>query len=156
MAQDRAQSLTGLFFARSARLADKPFLWVKRPGPGSTNSDDSPRYQSMSWRETAEKVNALARGLLHLGLAAGDRVCLVAENRPEWLMADLAILAAGGVTVPAYCTNGVTDHLHILTDSGARFAIVSTAGLAARLLPAAARAKVDAVLAPAGLSGLFA
>ncbi|HEY4134103.1 MAG TPA: AMP-dependent synthetase/ligase [Alphaproteobacteria bacterium] len=141
MAQDRARSLTGLFFSQAAKLGDKPFLWAKRPDPAG-----SLRYQPTSWRETAEKVNALARGLLHLGLAAGDRVCLVAENRPEWLIADLAILAAGGVTVPAYCTNGVTDHLHILADSGARFAIVSTAGLAARLLPAAARARVEHVV----------
>ena len=142
MHDDRATSLTGLFFDQAAKLGDKAFLWAKLPGP-----DGAPRYQSVSWRETADKVNALARGLLHLGLAAGDRVCLVSENRPEWLMADLAIMAAGGVTVPAYVTNGVDDHVHILTNSGARFAIVSSAALAARLLPAAARADVEHVIA---------
>ena len=52
---------------------------------------------------------------------------------------NLAIMAVGGVTVPAYTTNTPDDHAHILTDSGARLAIVSTPALAARLLPAVAR-----------------
>src|SRR5207244_5684758 len=66
-------------------------------------------------------------------------VALVSENRPEWVIADLAIMAAGAVTVPAYVTNTVEDHRHILGNSGARAAIVSTASLAARLVPAAAQ-----------------
>ncbi|HEU0072028.1 MAG TPA: AMP-dependent synthetase/ligase [Alphaproteobacteria bacterium] len=138
----RASSLTSLFFDQAARQGDKPFLWAKKPA-----SDGTLQYQSLSWRETAEKVNALARGLIRLGLERGDRVCLVAENRPEWLIADLAIMAAGGVSVPAYVTNGVAEHQHVLSNSGARFAIVSTAALAAKLLPAAARADVAHVIA---------
>ena len=43
---------------------------------------------------------------------------LVAENRPEWLISDLAIMAAGCVTVPTYTTNTERDHQHILDDSG--------------------------------------
>ncbi len=82
----------------------------------------------------------LARGLALLGIAPGDRVALVSENRPEWVIADLAIMAAGAVTVPAYVTNTVEDHRHILVQQcGARAAIVSTAALAARLVPAAAQ-----------------
>ena len=142
MTGQRASSLTSLFFDQAARQGDKPFLWAKHPG-----ADGKLQYRSLSWRETAEKVNALARGLLRLGLERGDRVCLVAENRPEWLIADLAIMAAGGVSVPAYVTNGVPEHQHVLSNSGARFAIVSTAALAAKLLPAAARADVAHVIA---------
>jgi long-chain acyl-CoA synthetase len=55
---------------------------------------------------------------------------LVSENRPEWLISDLAIMAAGCVTVPTYSTNTERDHQHILDDSGARAVIVSTAKLA--------------------------
>ena len=64
---------------------------------------------------------------------------LVSENRPEWCIADLAIMAAGCVTVPTYTTNTERDHQHILDDSGARAVIVSTQKLAQTLLPAAQR-----------------
>jgi long-chain acyl-CoA synthetase len=130
MISAESPSLVAQFFAQAERLADRPFLWTKR--------DET--WHPVTWRQAADQVRALARGLKRLGLAPGDRVVLVAENRPEWLIADHAIMAAGGVTVPAYTTNGINDHLHVLTDSGARVAIVSTAALAAKLLPAVVRA----------------
>ena len=74
------------------------------------------------------------------GCKPGDRVMLVSENRPEWCISDLAIMAAGCVTVPTYITNTERDHTHILENSGARAVIVSTAKLARALLPAAIRA----------------
>jgi long-chain acyl-CoA synthetase len=61
---------------------------------------------------------------------------LVAENRPEWAIADLAIMTAGGITVPAYATATAEDLRHVLTDSGAGAVIVS-GGLAGRMLPVA-------------------
>jgi len=82
-------------------------------------------------------VSRLARGLALLGIEPGDRVALVSENRPEWVIADLAIISIGAVTVPAYVTNTIEDHRHILGNSGARAVIVSTAALAARVIPAA-------------------
>ncbi len=130
MISAQSPSLIALFFAQAERLADRPFLWAKRDGT----------WKPTTWRQAADQVRFLARGLRRLGLAPGDRVVLVAENRPEWLIADHAIMAAGGVTVPAYTTNGPNDHHHVLTDSGARMVIVSTAALAAKLLPAVVRA----------------
>ncbi|MDA8230257.1 MAG: long-chain fatty acid--CoA ligase [Magnetospirillum sp.] len=126
------QSLTAMFFDQARGLDGRPLLWAKRDG----------RWRSLSWRETADAVLALAGGLRALGLAAGDRVVLVSENRPEWAVADLAVMAAGGITVPAYVTNTAADHLHILNNSGARFAIVSTRALAEKLLAACVRANV--------------
>jgi long-chain acyl-CoA synthetase len=67
---------------------------------------------------------------------------LVSENRPEWCLADLGIMAAGCVTVPAYTTNTERDHLHILENSGARAVIVSDAKLARPLLPAVLRSDI--------------
>ena len=61
-----------------------------------------------------------------MGLEQGDRVILCSESRPEWFVSNLAIIAAGGITVPVYTTNTVNDHLHILNDSGAALAIVSS------------------------------
>ena len=121
-------SLTAMFYDQAERLADQPLLWSKRDGV----------YRSQSWAEIAAQVRALTAGLRRLGIEPGERVVLVSENRPEWLVADLAIMAAGGITVPAYTTNTTADHAHILGDSGAAGAIVSTPALAKRLLPAAA------------------
>ncbi len=132
------RSLPAMFFEVAQTRAARPFLWAKREGS----------YRSLSWTEAADAVTRLARGLAALGIEPGDRVALVSENRPEWVIADLAIMSAGAVTVPAYVTNTVEDHRHILGNSGARAAIVSTAALAARLLPAAAQVpSVRAVIA---------
>ena len=76
------------------------------------------QWQSISYAEAARQVAALAESLKRLGLKPGDRVMLVSENRPEWLIADLGIMAAGCITVPTYTTNTTRDHQHILANSG--------------------------------------
>src|SRR5437588_6517184 len=118
-------SLAAMFFAEAARQADKPFLWAKRAGA----------YQAISWAEAARRVSQLSRGLRVLGIRPGDRVALISENRPEWLIADFAIVAAGAVTVPSYTTNTAEDHRHILANSGCRAVIVSTEALTHRIMP---------------------
>jgi triosephosphate isomerase len=62
--------------------------------------------------------------MVDAGVKFGDRVGLLAENRPEWLIADLGIMAAGCVTVPTYTTNTTRDHQHIMANSGASAVIV--------------------------------
>lgn len=119
-------NLVEMFFDQAERGGDQPFLWAKREG----------RWQSLSWRETAEQVARLAGALRNIGIRPGERVALVSENRPEWLIADMAIMAAGAITVPAYTTNTERDHLHILENSGAVAVIVSGPKLARHLLPA--------------------
>ena len=94
-------------------------------------------WQSVTWGAFAQRVASVAAGLRQAGIGPGDRVLLVSENRPEFVIADTAIMAIGAVTVPTYTTNTVADHAHILRDSGARVAIVSTAALAARVREAA-------------------
>ena len=126
---ERFASLVALFFARAAERGDRPFLWRKLDGS----------WQSITWGQAARTVASLAAALRDMGLEPGDRVMLVSENRPQWCIADLAIMAAGCVTVPAYTTNTTRDHAHIVENSGARAAIVSTAKLAKPLLPALAR-----------------
>jgi len=126
---DAANNLVELFLRRADAKGDAPFLGAKRDGA----------WQTMSWREAARTVCVLAQNLRGLGLEDGDRVMLVSENRPEWCIADLAIMAAGCVTVPAYVTNTERDHVHILDNSGARAVIVSTEKLSQPLLPAIMR-----------------
>jgi long-chain acyl-CoA synthetase len=123
---ERFDNLVSLFLTRAAAKGDRPFLWAKRDG----------EWRSTSWTEAQRQVAALAASLKRIGLEPGDRVALVSENRPEWLIADLAIMAAGCVTVPTYTTNTTRDHAHVLGNSGARAVIVSSEKLARNLVPA--------------------
>ncbi|MDX1483890.1 MAG: long-chain fatty acid--CoA ligase [Alphaproteobacteria bacterium] len=126
--------LTDMLFTQAGRLGDRPFLLARDRVAENGGS------RVLTWAEAADRALRLAQGLKDLGIEPGDRVCLVAENRPEWLIADHAIMAAGAISVPAYTTNTEDDHLHVLADSGAVAVIVSTAALAKNVLPAAARA----------------
>ena len=119
-------NLVAMFFDRAAQKGDAPFLWAKRDGA----------WQPISWTEAARQVAALAASLHRIGLKPGERVMLVSENRPEWLIADLGIMAAGCVTVPTYTTNTTRDHQHVLGNAGARAVIVSNQKLAKSLVPA--------------------
>jgi long-chain acyl-CoA synthetase len=123
---ERFENLVSLFLTRAAEKGDKPFLWAKREG----------EWRAISWTDAARQMAALAASLKRIGLEAGDRVALVSENRPEWLISDLAIMAAGCVTVPTYTTNTTRDHAHILGNSGAKAVIVSNQKLAKNLIPA--------------------
>ncbi|MDP6174423.1 MAG: AMP-binding protein, partial [Rhodospirillales bacterium] len=130
MVEENWQNLVSMFFDQAQRLGNAPFLWKKEGG----------KYEPISWAETAEKVSALARGLAGLGIDAGDRVALISGNRPEWMIAELAIQARRAIAVPAFTTNTVDDHLHIFSNSGAKAAILSSRKLSARVMEAAHRA----------------
>jgi long-chain acyl-CoA synthetase len=119
-------NLVSMFLTRARGKGDAPFLWAKHEG----------KWNSISWQESARQVAAFAESLTRIGVEPGDRVMLVSENRPEWLIADLGIMAAGAITVPAYTTNTTRDHTHILGNSGAKAVIVSTQKLARNLVPA--------------------
>jgi long-chain acyl-CoA synthetase len=80
----------------------------------------------LSSRDVFDRIRDLSLGLRLLGMARGDRVAMMAESRPEWVLCDLAILTAGGVTVPIYPTLSATQARYILQDSGSKVAIVST------------------------------
>src|SRR5690349_11867958 len=123
---ERFDNLVAMFLKRAGEKGDSPFLWAKRDGA----------WKPTTWRESARKVAALSASLKRIGLKPGGRVALVSENRPEWLIADLAIMAAGCVTVPTYTTNTVRDHAHILENSGAEAVIVSNQKLARNVVPA--------------------
>jgi long-chain acyl-CoA synthetase len=123
-------NLCALFFDTADTFGDRPCMWAKPRGG---------RYQALSWREMEARISQLSRGLRGLGVEPGDRVAIVADNRPEWFIAEQAIMAAGAIAVPAYTTNTVDDHVHILDNAGVTVAIVSSAQLAKSLLPAALR-----------------
>ena len=148
MRYDSWHNLAEMFFEITARDAAKPMLWAKSGG----------QWRATTRGQAAAQAAALAETLAARGIKRGDRVMLIAESRPEWLIADAAIMAAGAITVPAYTTNQPDDHRHILGDSGAAAAIVSTAALAERFLPAAKESSalkfLIAIEPPKGTSGL--
>ena len=121
------QNIPTMFFDWAQRKSAEPFLWAKQ----------GHAWVPISWGEAAQRVRLLARGLRALGVQTGDRVAIVSENRPEWVIADLAIMAAGAVTVPAYTTYTVEDYRHVLANSNAKALILSTNALSQRVLPAA-------------------
>ena len=130
------QSLNKLFFDRAEQYNEKPFLWAKK------NKDWSP----LSWNETSIKVKEFAGGLKSFGIKPGDKVVIVSENRPEWIIADLAINLIGAVTVPAYTTNTEDDHHYILEHSDAKAVIASNNILANRVALATTRTKLCKIL----------
>jgi long-chain acyl-CoA synthetase len=135
---DTANNLVELFLKRADARSSRPFLGTRVSGA----------WRTQSWGEVADLVCVIAENLRGLGLEDGDRVTLVSENRPEWCIADLAIMAAGCVTVPAYITNTERDHQHILDNSGARAVIVSNEKLSVPLIPAIMRSGLAEHLIP--------
>ncbi len=129
-------NLAAMLFGRAAQWRDRPALAARRDGAWTT----------LSWDALAQGGAAVAAWLRTAGLGPGERVLLLSENRPEWPMADLGIMAAGGVAVPAFTTWTVEDLAHVLQDCGAGFAIVGSAALARRLARAAEGRAPPAVL----------
>ena len=130
------QSLNKLFFDRAEQYDEKPFLWAKK------NKEWSP----LSWNETSLKVRKFAGGLRSFGIKPGDKIVIVSENRPEWIIADLAINLIGAITVPAYTTNTEDDHHYILEHSDAKAVIASNNILANRVALATTRTKLCKIL----------
>ena len=121
-------NLAAMMFDRARTWPKKPMLRWFRNGA----------WHGMTWSEFARRTASCARHLRAAGISAGDRVLICAENRPEYPIAETALMAIRAVPVPAYTTNTVADHAHLLRDSGARAAIVSSAALAAKVAQAGA------------------
>jgi long-chain acyl-CoA synthetase len=111
-----------------AHLLQLLLEWSDRePGRPIAGFRDGTEVRWVSAGDFAARVRSLAKGLVAAGVNAGDRVALLSRTRVEWPLTDFAILMAGAVTVPIYETSSVEQLRWILTDSGARVAVVETA-----------------------------
>jgi long-chain acyl-CoA synthetase len=90
-----------------------------------------------------ERVKNVALGLAALGIRPGDRIALLSENRPEWSIADLAILSLGAINVPIYTTQALDQIEYILSDSGARVIFISTRRLYKHASPVLAKRSME-------------
>jgi long-chain acyl-CoA synthetase len=110
-----------------ATIADLPFHVMGRlSNPKLIGRCRGNEISSLSSKDVFERIRDLSLGFSALGMGPGDRVALVSESRPEWVLCDLAVLTAGAVLVPIYPTLSAGQVRYILEDSGARIAVVST------------------------------
>src|SRR5688572_5313671 len=112
------------FHEQAGRLEHRPALWTKRRGS----------YVPISWREYATRVRHFACGLLSLGFPAGARLCIMGFNREEWLVADLAAMAVGGVPVGIYTTSSAEQVQYIVSHCEAPIVLVENETYLDRLL----------------------
>ena len=78
-----------------------------------------------SWSDLSARAMRLRAGLARLGVKAGDRVAILSENSPQWVIVDQAVLGLGGIVIPLYTTSGAEETRHVITDSGARLVAVN-------------------------------
>ncbi|NBQ83106.1 MAG: long-chain fatty acid--CoA ligase [Alphaproteobacteria bacterium] len=126
-------NLPAAFFAVATDNGGKTLLAAKRDG----------EWQTMTYAEVADHVRRLAAALINQGIKPGDKIFISSENRPEWAIADLAIMAIGAVVVPSFVTNTIDDFAYIMGHSDAVLAITSGGELARKV--AAATQRVDEV-----------
>ncbi len=121
-------NLAAMMFDRARQWPDRPMLRHFHGGA----------WHGTNWGTFARQAAAVARRLRAAGVSAGDRVLIVAENRPEYPIVETALMAIRAVPVPTYTTNTVEDHAHVLRDCGGRAAVCSTYVLASKVVAAGA------------------
>jgi long-chain acyl-CoA synthetase len=109
------RTLPELFLNSLKSFPKADFMLVKKEG----------RYTPISMDEFGTKIKHLSLGLKDLGLAKGDKLIILSENRPEWVMTDFACLCQGGITVPIYTTLVPEQVKYIINDSDAKFVVFS-------------------------------
>jgi long-chain acyl-CoA synthetase len=118
-----AETVVGVFLEQADRRGSAPFLhrW------------NGSAWEALSWNECRTRVLRIGAALVAEGVKQGEAVLLLSENRVEWILADLGIQAAGGVTVPVYATSTPETIAKIAANCQARLAIVGDPKLAANL-----------------------
>ena len=90
-------------------------------------------YVPLSTREFGDRVRALSLGLRELGLGPGDKLIILSENRPEWVIVDFATLCRGALTVPIYTTLVPEQVCYIIDDSDAKIVVYSGPELGSKI-----------------------
>ena len=96
-------------------------------GPALRFKTAAGEWDEVSYPELGERVKRVAKGLIALGIEAGDRVAVFSDTRPEWTLCDFAAICAGAVVVPIYQTSSAEEARHVLSDSGAKLVFCENA-----------------------------
>jgi len=110
------------------------------------NYRDDGKWHNIPAAAFIERVKNVALGLSDLGVRPGDRIALLSENRPDWSIADLAILSLGAINVPIYTTQALDQVEYILSDSGAKAMFISTRRLYKHVQPVLAKRPLEHVI----------
>jgi long-chain acyl-CoA synthetase len=129
------RTLNDVFFAAVARRHPKVMLWRRESV-----------WEPVSSEEFAGGVAGAARALQGWGIGRGDRVAILSENRPEWMIADFASLLLGAVTVPIYATLTAEQTAYILRDSGARAIFLSSEAQLQKVLSIREKTAVEKIV----------
>ncbi|KUN05262.1 AMP-dependent synthetase [Streptomyces yokosukanensis] len=129
--ENRPPSVAALFLERVAATPDAEAYRYPVP-PASGQGPDE--WKSLSWAQAAERVYAIAAGLVELGVQPEQRVALASSTRVEWLLADLGIMCAGGATTTIYPQTNEDESAFILSDSESRVLIAEDAAQVAKAL----------------------
>jgi long-chain acyl-CoA synthetase len=122
--ENRPPSVAGLFLERVAATPDAEAYRYPVPAASGQGPDD---WKSLTWAQAAERVYAIAAGLIELGVRPEERVALAAATRIEWILADLGIMCAGAATTTIYPQTNAEESAYILADSGSRVLIAENA-----------------------------
>ena len=125
--------------ARQTRAVTLPLKvrdWALRtPKAIAMREKDYGIWQEITWSDLWEQVTAAAHGLLALGVEPGDRVSIQSEDRPEWVILDVATVAVRGITVGLYPTNPESEVKYLLSDSGAKIHLAEDQEQADKVVP---------------------
>ncbi|MCS0638151.1 AMP-dependent synthetase/ligase [Streptomyces sp. LP05-1] len=124
MIENRPPSVAALFLERVAKTPDAEAYRSPVPPPSGQGPDE---WRSLSWRQAAERVDAIAAGLIDLGVRPEERVALASGTRVEWILADLGVMCAGAATTTVYPQTNAEESAYILADSESRVLIAEDA-----------------------------
>ncbi|MFI1416476.1 AMP-dependent synthetase/ligase [Streptomyces sp. NPDC020731] len=127
--ENRPPSVATLFLERVAATPDAEAYRYPVPAASGEGPDN---WKSLTWAGTAERVHAIAAGLIELGVQPEQRVALASSTRVEWILADLGILCAGAATTTIYPQTNADESAYILSDSQSRVLIAENAEQAAK------------------------
>ncbi|MEU3525256.1 long-chain fatty acid--CoA ligase [Streptomyces sp. NPDC038707] len=127
--ENRPPSVAALFLERVAATPDAEAYRYPVPPAAGEGPDD---WKSLSWAEAADRVYAIAAGLIELGIEPEQRVALASSTRVEWILADLGIMCAGGATTTVYPQTNADESAFILSDSESRVLVAEDAAQLAK------------------------
>ncbi|MFG3132985.1 AMP-dependent synthetase/ligase [Streptomyces tendae] len=127
--ENRPPSVAGLFLERVAATRDAEAYRYPVPPAAGEGPDD---WKSLTWAQAAERVYAIAAGLIELGVQPEQRVALASSTRLEWILADLGIMCAGAATTTVYPQTNADESAYILSDSESRVLIAEDAAQLAK------------------------
>ncbi|MFJ8807835.1 AMP-dependent synthetase/ligase [Streptomyces sp. NPDC102490] len=127
--ENRPPSVAGLFLERVAATPDAEAYRYPVPPAAGEGPDD---WKSLTWAQAAERVYAIAAGLIELGVRPEQRVALASATRLEWILADLGIMCAGAATTTVYPQTNADESAYILSDSESRVLIAEDAAQLAK------------------------